>query len=71
MALGINPQGDIVGQDSAGGINHGFLLDKEGTLTTIDVPGAASTSALGITAQGNIVGNYSVGGINHGFLAQR
>jgi len=70
MAIGINARGDIVGQYSAGGSNHGFLLDKEGSFTTIDVPGASSTSALGINPRGDIVGDYSAGGISHGFLAQ-
>src|SRR4029450_5057039 len=32
-AVGINPQGDIVGFYIAGAANHGFLLDKDGTLT--------------------------------------
>ena len=33
LAVGINSRGDIVGQYSAGGTTHGFLLDKEGTFT--------------------------------------
>ena len=47
-------KGDIIGQDSAGGgTTHGFLLDKkEGSFTTIDVPGATSTQPMGINAWG-------------------
>jgi hypothetical protein len=47
---------------------HGFLLDKEGNLTSIDVPGATSTQAQGINPQGEIVGQYTAGGTTHGFL---
>ena len=53
---------------TAGGTTHGYLLDKEGSFTTIDVPGASSTVPLGINARGDIVGRYSAGGITHGFL---
>jgi uncharacterized membrane protein len=70
MAIGINPRGDIVGQYSGGGTTHGFLLDRHGSLTTIDIPGASSTAAAGINARGDIVGTYSVGGTTHGFLAR-
>jgi hypothetical protein len=51
----------------AGGITHGFLLDKAGSFTTIDVPGASAAEALAINPQGDIVGQYSSGGINHRF----
>ena len=56
---------------TAGGITHGYLLDKEGSFTTIDVPGASSTVPLGINARGDIVGRYSAGGITHGFLLDK
>jgi uncharacterized membrane protein len=67
-AAGINPQGDIVGFYIDGTANHGFLLDKEGILTTIDVPGASITRARGISPQGDIVGFYIVGSTSHSFL---
>lgn len=38
------------------------------TLTTIDVPGAASTTLNGVNARGHIVGTYSSGSQTHGFL---
>jgi len=55
---------------TAGGTTHGFLLDKHGSFTTIDVPGASSTAAQGINAWGGIVGTYTAGSITHGFLAR-
>jgi hypothetical protein len=42
--FGINPQGDIVGNYTAGHVNHGFLL-HEGAFTTIDFPRAGATLA--------------------------
>jgi hypothetical protein len=38
------------------------------TFSTIDVPGASSTSAIGINERGDILGSYEAGGIAHGFL---
>src|SRR5438876_3542937 len=38
------------------------------SFTTIDVPGAFSTSALGINSKGDIVGEYTNLTGNHGFL---
>jgi hypothetical protein len=44
----INAAGLIVGYyiDDSG--SHGFLLDVDGSYTTVDVPGATSTDAHGI-----------------------
>ena len=37
--------------------------------TTIDVPGATSTSAFGISDSGNVAGGYTdSSGVSHGFL---
>lgn len=56
-ALGINPEGAVVGAfDDALG-QHGFLLRKE-EFTTIDRPGALWTNAYGINPDGDIVGQY-------------
>jgi uncharacterized membrane protein len=62
--FGINPGGDLVGGylDAANRI-HGFLR-QSGTITTIDVPGAALTTCRGINAKGEIVGRFDT----HGFL---
>ena len=65
--FGINPQGDVVGNYTGGGVNHGFLL-RDGNFTTIDFPGATGTFARRIDPQGDIVGFYIAGGANHGFL---
>ena len=42
----------------AAGRYHGFLRDK-GRFTTIDVPGAAATTATDINNRGQIVGEHS------------
>jgi len=39
-----------------------------GTITVIDVPGAANNSPLDINAEGVIVGRYASGGRTHGFM---
>jgi uncharacterized membrane protein len=59
-ALGINPEGDIVGRYTMAGAGHSYLL-SEGTLTTIDPPfGISGTSqAQGINAEGDVVGLYT------------
>ena len=57
-----------MGDFSAGGRGHGFLLNG-GSFTTLDVPGATATAAFGINAAGQIVGQYAdAGGRFHGFL---
>jgi hypothetical protein len=50
---------------------HGFLRDKKGNFTQIDVPGAASTSVYGLNDGGDIVGGYSDGTTTHGFLLRK
>jgi len=61
-AGGINSRGDIVGSYFEGPLfaSHGFLLTREGTLTSIDVPGGTpgSTQAAGINSGGDLVGTY-------------
>src|SRR5579864_8315012 len=57
---GINPAGEMVGTYAdALGMQHGFLLSR-GQFTTLDVPGAVSTTAKGINPRGDIVGAYIV-----------
>src|SRR3989442_15198492 len=57
-AIGINPQGDIVGNytDGRGGV-HGFLLNR-GTHPPRDGPGTNPTVARGITPPGSLAGGY-------------
>lgn len=73
-AIGINVRGQIVGGfRDAGGVIHGFLLDK-GVFTQIDVdvPGATRTEPTGINARGQIVGNFTdARGARRGFLLDR
>jgi hypothetical protein len=55
--------------DDAGGA-HGFLLRKNGSFKTIDVPDAFRTELHGINNAGKIVGIYTDSAGNaHGFLA--
>ena len=66
--LGINLHGDIVGNFSTLGVEHGFLLSR-GTFTQIDVPGATCTQTVGISTAGDIVGFFhDAGDVIHGFL---
>ena len=68
MPRGIGDSGSIVGEYTAGGILHGFLLSG-GAFTTIDVPGAAFTSyASEINDASEIVGRFDIPGTNSGFL---
>jgi uncharacterized membrane protein len=45
------------GQPQPGSV-HGFVKDRRGNVTTVDVPGAAITSVWGINNRGQVVGNY-------------
>jgi uncharacterized membrane protein len=72
-AIGINSQGDVVGIYVTGGVYgtvHGFLRSAvDGSYTSIDFPGALSTSAAGINSRGDIVGTYSTNVFtSHGFV---
>ena len=59
QANGINDAGQIVGWYTGAGGNRGFLLDIDGSYTTLDVPGATrGTYAEGINNAGQIVGVY-------------
>jgi uncharacterized membrane protein len=58
LAYGINTAGDISGNFTDSGGEHGFLL-QNGTFETIDVTGAgATTGAAGLNDKGHIVGTY-------------
>jgi hypothetical protein len=67
-AFGINASGQIVGSYDNGQA-HGFLLDVDGSYTTLDPPGSTYTEAWGINNSGQIVGYYTdAGGRAHGLL---
>ena len=83
-AQGINPEGEIVGLYTEIGTGtatvpakiHGFVMDKWGVFTQIDVPGAVNTWIRGNNPRGDLVGEYTttviVGTLTttttHGFL---
>jgi probable HAF family extracellular repeat protein len=56
----INNLGQIVGAYVDADVTyHGFLRDKAGRFTTIDIPGAKGTSLYRINDRGQLVGRYS------------
>src|SRR5205823_10825731 len=69
FATSINSRGDVVGRmiDTAGR-QLAWKLDKEGTYTVFQFPGASLTNARNIYAKGDVVGVYFLGGLNHGFV---
>jgi hypothetical protein len=72
--IALNDQGEIAGtfiphNASSFGVLHGFVYD-DGTFTTVDPPGATSTSIRAINDHGEVSGYYSSGlGLSHGFIA--
>jgi uncharacterized membrane protein len=76
QAYGISPEGDIVGfyTEIATNRSHGFVLDKWGGVSQIDVPatGATNTWVRRTNPRGDLVGNYmDAAGAYHGFLIRR
>lgn len=82
VALSINHQGEVAGYYAVSlpGSNefiHGFVRLDNGTMTTFDVPGAATgvsivggTFPMSINAGGDITGYYiDANGVLHGFVA--
>jgi len=64
----INPSGAIAGTYSVSVpsfTEHGFLRERNGTLTTIDVPGSTFTEVLAINPAGTLIGDF---GNFQGFL---
>jgi hypothetical protein len=69
FAFGINNLDQVVGQfTDASNVTHGYLRNANGSIITIDVPGATATAAVGINGSGAISGVYIAGGVTHGFL---
>ena len=76
----INPSGEIAGYyfGPTGPTAHGFVRDKDGTITSFDAPGAGpnGTIVVGINPSGEITGyffdaNYAVNHTTHGFVRDR
>jgi uncharacterized membrane protein len=60
----INDRGQIVGiYDDFDGTSGGFLRDKGGRFTKIEVPGASYTTIHGINKRGQVVGAFLEGGV--------
>ncbi|HKA83321.1 MAG TPA: hypothetical protein VKD21_05645 [Acidimicrobiales bacterium] len=50
-------------------MGHGYLRERNGAFTTIDVPAATLTFPLGINNRGEVVGMYrDANRVGHGFL---
>jgi uncharacterized membrane protein len=72
VALGVNDNGDVVGQFTSNNTHFGFLL-KNGELSILSFPGAqAGTSPMSINREGVVVGTYLLfpDDIPHGFMWQ-
>jgi uncharacterized membrane protein len=54
-----------------GGEPRGFVRNQDGTITSIEVPGAESSEAPAINSVGQIVGAYLHGNAYHGFLRDK
>ena len=67
-ALGINASNTIAGayQDGAG-VQHGFIRDAAGGVTSFDPPGSIYTEAYGINDAGTVVGYFVDGQGERGF----
>jgi hypothetical protein len=53
----------------AKGLHHGYVMDAQGCVTTIDDPGYPVTVVRGINARGDLVGQYAdAKGQAHGYV---
>jgi uncharacterized membrane protein len=72
---GINESGQMVGYYDTGPncqVCSAFVLNPDGTASTIQIPGAAGTVAWGLNDSGQIVGHYwTVDNVRHGFVDLR
>lgn len=71
VAFGINDSGTIVGEYFVGTASYGFILDPNGDLTTLAVPGWSNISINSIDDRGDIAGDYEdANGNYHAFYGQ-
>jgi hypothetical protein len=52
------------------GVEHEFVRDRAGNITTFDVPGALITQPVGMNEAGIIVGTFSDGAGERGFVRE-
>ena len=76
--IGLNPAGAIAGAyTDSGFFLHGYVRNKQGAITTFDVPAAGTGAFQGtlpesINPSGAITGQYlDASGVNHGFLRDK
>jgi hypothetical protein len=56
---GINGSGQVTGfYQISSGVNHGFLRERDGTITSFDPTGSANTLSIGINSSGTTTGYY-------------
>jgi hypothetical protein len=68
-AVGITPEGTIVGSFFTVSTEHGYLRAPSGTVTVFDAPGSQSTSPSAINPAGTVTGEFSSSTVaSHGFL---
>jgi uncharacterized membrane protein len=71
LVTGVNPAGRSVGYyGGADNEHHGFVRAPDGTLTTLDVPGANDTYPAAINLLGQIAGFYQADGLRQPFLRE-
>src|SRR5262249_52622277 len=64
----INASSWVVGAyRDAGGASHGFLRMPDGTITTVEPPGATTSTAWSITDVGTVAGEYKTATGDHIF----
>ena len=68
-AFSINTFSDIAGAYiDAAGVFHGYLRHHDGTIETLDYPGATTTQGYGVNDRGTVIGVYSdAAGTSHAF----
>jgi len=65
----ISPGGKVVGYYEIGINFHGFMRDTDGSITTLDPPGATNSYAIAFNRAGQIVGSYvDSSSVYHGYL---
>ncbi len=70
-AFGINKSGAIAGSyENKDGSGHGFVRAPDGTITTVDVPGASFAGPTSINNKGQVTGTVESNGVQMGFIGK-